>query len=704
MGLMNRMRDKTHIILIILVLAFLATIVFEWGMNYLGLRGSTITEFGSVNGQEIKYSDFENQVQFAIEQQKKQTGQDPDETVVGMIRDQVWDQMVTQMLVQQQIKKLGITVSDQEILNWVYNSPQTLPDVIKRNFIDSTGNFNMSLYQQVLSTKTPEIEKFWAQVEDYLKQTLLSQKLQSIITGAVRISEGDIMQKFKDDNINTTFNYVVFDVNSIPDQQITVSDEELKKYYDEHKEENFKIDETAKLQYVLFPDSPTIEDSNVTEKELESLRKELKKANPNDSSIIELVNSNSLTKWTDKYHKLNEIATEVTDFLIHAGKDSVSNVIKATDGFHVVRLLDSKEGDKVFVNASQILINFGSDTNAAKVKAEQIYAHAKSGEDFSKLAANFSDDATNKFKGGELGWFTKGVMVKEFEEPVINASVGEIIGPIKTQFGFHIVKINGRENKEFKIADIKKDVKTSTSTIDAVKKRASDFAYVAGKGNFDDEAKQINMKVNDIPSITKNSFIPGAGQNKSVVKFAFGESGGSISQPIKINGGYAVYYLIERKPPGFMNFDEIKVSTVTPMLKLQKKLELLKQKADDMRTKVVNNDLNSLKQVDPNIKVNHVDSFTVSKPFQAIGNDYDFEYELFKLKDGQLSEPIKTNKGYYIVHMLHITPFDQQKYDSVKDSIRTSMIDTKKQAITAQWISDLKDRADIVDNRDKYFR
>lgn len=703
MGLMNRMRDKTHIILIILVLAFLATIVFEWGMNYLGLRGNTMVEFGSVNGQEIKYSDFENQVQFAIDQQKKQTGEDPDETLINMIRDQVWDQMVTQILVQQQIKKLGITVSDQEILNWVYNSPQTLPDVIKRNFIDSTGNFNMALYQQVLTTKTPEIEKFWAQVEDYLKQTLLSDKLQSIITGAVRISEGDILQKFKDDNIFAAFNYLLFDVNSIPDQQITITDEELKKYYDEHKDD-FKIDETAKMKYVLFSDSPTLEDSNVTEKELESIRKELKNANPNDSSIIKLVNENSLTKWADKFYKPNELAPEVTNFLFNAKIDSVSNVIKASDGFHLVRLLDSKEGDQVFVNASHILINFGTDTNAAKVKAEQVYQRAKSGENFSKLAADFSDDASNKSKGGDLGWFTKGVMVKEFEGPVMNASVGDIIGPIKTQFGFHIVKINDRARKEFKIADIKMMVKTTPRTIDAVKKRADDFAYVAGKGNFEAEAKQDNMKVVDMPAITKNSFIPGAGKNNNIIKFAFSESNGSISQPIKINGGYAVYYIVEKKPAGYMNFEDIKENTVAQFVRLQKKLELLKQRADEMRAKVVNNDLSSLKQENPDMEIHSVDSFSVSKPDPAIGGDYDFEYELFKLKDGQLSEPIKTNKGYYLVHMLHITPFDPKKYDSEKDSIRTTMLEAKKQSITAQWISDLKEHADIVDNRDKYFR
>ncbi len=154
MGLMNKLRDKTHIILIILILAFLGTIVFEWGMDYLGMRGGQVTELGSVNGQEIKYTDYESQVNFSIDQQRQQTGEDPDENLIKMIRDQVWDQMVTQILAEQEIKRLGITVTNQEILNWVYNSPQTLPAPIKQNFVDSTGQFNMSVYQQALA---PEI-------------------------------------------------------------------------------------------------------------------------------------------------------------------------------------------------------------------------------------------------------------------------------------------------------------------------------------------------------------------------------------------------------------------------------------------------------------------------------------------------------------------------------------------------------------------
>ncbi len=702
-GLMNKLRDKTHIILIILVLAFLATIVFEWGMDYLGMRGGSVVEFGSVNGEEIRYQDFENQVQFAIEQQKQQTGQDPDESVIEMIREQVWDQMVTQTLVQQEIKRLGINVTNQEILNWVYNSPLTLPDVIKRNFIDSTGNFNMSLYQQVLATKTPEIQKFWAQVEDYLKQTLLSQKLQSVITGAVRVSEGDVLMKFKDDNLFASFNYVLFDLNRVPDQQVTITDEELRAFYEKNKED-YKIDESVKMKYVLFSDSPTIEDSTVAEKQLNVLIKDLKKANVNDSSLIEYVNTYSQNKWVEKFYKPNELAPEVSDFLFNANKDSVSDVIKASDGYHIVRLLDSKDGDDLFFNASHILVNFGTDTNAAKVKAETIYNRAKSGEDFTKLSAELSDDASNKFKGGALGWFTKGAMIKEFENAVMSGNPGEVIGPVKTQYGYHIIKVNDKKKKEFKIADIKMPVKTTPKTKDAVRKRAEDFSYISVKGNYEEEAKKLNLQVIDIPGITKNSFIPGAGQNKTVIKFAFGESKGSISEPIKIQGGYAVYFITEKNPKGYLKFEEIKENTITPQLRLEKKLDILRQIAQDMRTKITGNDLNSLKQFDPNIMVQQVDSFSVTKPNPLIGADFDFINPLFKMQNGQLSEPIRTKKGYFIIHMLNVTPFDQQKFNTDKNLIRTGLIESKKQAITTQWISDLKERAKIIDNRDKFFR
>ncbi len=703
MGLMTKLRDKTHVILIILVVAFLITIIFEWGMNYIGLKSGQVTEFGSVNGREIDYKEFESQVQFATEQQKQQTGEDPDESTIQMIRDQVWDQMVSQILAQQEIERLGIKVTNEEILNWVYNSPQTLPDPIKRNFIDSTGQFNMEIYQQALSTKSPEVTKFWAQVEQYLKQLLLSQKLQSVITGTVRVSEGDVLQKFKDDNIIASFNYALISTAVINDNQVQITDEDLRTYFNNHKED-FKREESVKLKYILFSDAPTIEDSTITEKQLKALTKEFKRYTVNDTDLKNFVNTNSLNKYNDTvYYKPNELAPEVANFLFSAKIDSISDVIKASDGYHLVKLFGTKEGDAEFTNASHILINFGTDTNAAKVKAEQVFKRAKSGEDFNKLASDFSDDATNKFKGGSLGWFTKGAMVKEFEDASLNGRVGDIIGPIKTQFGYHIIKINDRQKKLFKAADIKMLVKTSSKTKDVIRKRAEDLTFVARKENFEEEAKKLNLLVLDIPAITKTSFIPGAGQNQNVIKFAFSESKKSVSDPIKIQGGYAVYYITDKLDAGYMNFDEIKDNVIKPKVLQEKKLDIIKPRMQDLKTKISNNDLNSIKTTDQSVYVTSVDSFSVSKPDPIIGSDFELTNALFKLSNGQISDPIRTNKGYYIVQIKNITPFDQEKFKTQSDIIRQQLTMQKKQTIVQDWLADLKDRAVIVDNRDKFF-
>ncbi|MBZ0201950.1 MAG: peptidylprolyl isomerase [Ignavibacteria bacterium] len=700
---MNKLRDKTHIILIILILAFLATIIFEWGMDYLGVRDGQVTELGSVNGQEIKYTDFESQVNFAIEQQRQQTGEDPDENVLNMIRDQVWDQLVTQILAEQEIKRLGITVTNQEILNWVYNSPQTLPDPIKRNFIDSTGQFNMSVYQQALATKTPEIQKFWAQVEEYLKQTLLSQKLQSVITGTVRVTEYEVLQKFKDENIKASFDYVFMDMNSIQDNQVSITDSDLKAYYDAHKDQ-FKRDEAAKIKYIVFSDAATMDDTISTEKQIKALIKDFRKFNASDTTTWAVVNDNSTAKFVDKFSKPNEIPAEVISFLYSAPKDSISDIIKAADGIHMVKLLDTKEGTETFTNASHILVNFGTDTNAAKLKAEQLMQRIKSGEDFAKIAAENSDDPSNKFKGGDLGWFGKGAMVKEFDDAVNSAAVGNLLGPIKTSYGFHIIKVNARQSKEFKYADIKKSIKSSTKTKDIARKKAEDFAFIAKDGNFDEEAKKLGIPVVDVPNfITKGAFIPGAGQNQTISKFAMNEKKGSMSDPIKTQTGYAIYVITDKSPEGYMSFDEVKATTLLQFVKQEKKLDLLKQQAAEIKSKV-SGDLNSLKNFNPGLSVQSADTVSIAAPSPLIGNDFDFNNAAFKLQNGQISDPIRTAKGYYIVHMKNISSYDQAKFQQDYENIKTGLITQKKQTITQDWLAELKDKAVIVDNRDKFYR
>jgi peptidyl-prolyl cis-trans isomerase D len=297
-------------------------------------------------------------------------------------------------------------------------------------------------------------------------------------------------------------------------------------------------------------------------------------------------------------------------------------------------------------------------------------------------------------------------MIKEFEDAAFSGKIGEVVGPIKTKYGFHIIKIHDRKKREFKIADIKKSVKASPKTKDVVRKRAEDFSFVAKKGNFEEDAKKINLPVTEVPSITKNSFIPGAGQNKRITKFAFSEKKGAVSDPFKIQTGYAVYSIVDKIPAGYMRFEDIKDNVIKPKVLLEKKLDILKQRADDLRGRISTNNLASLKNADPQINMQSADSVSVTKPSatMALGSDPDFNNSVFKMQNGQISNPIRTNRGYYIVQMKNITPFDEEKYKAAADGIRTSLISQKKQSIVQDWIAELKDAADIVDNRDKFYR
>lgn len=703
-GIMNKLRDKMPVIIIIVIVAFLATIVFEWGMNLLGLREDRML-FAKVNAEEITYQQFEQAVeQQAAQMRQQNNGKDIDEAQMQQIRDQVWNSLVTQAITREAMKRYNITVSDKEVLDWIYNRPEQLPDPIKRNFMDSTGVFNVGMYQQALGMKTKEATQFWMQVEQYLREVIQSEKLQAVLTAGVRVTEADVLQKYKDDKIFANISYTGLDMSMIADTNLNnPSEAELKKYYDDHKDE-FKVDESVKFKYVVFSDAATAEDTAATKKLLEVLLKDFKTAAIEDSSLIRLVNDNSMAPFSDTYQKPNAFGSDGTKFLFSAKPGDVSEVLIGNDGYKVLRLIDSKEGEDTFVNASHILVNFGTDTAAAKKKAEDILKRVKGGEDINTLAQQLSDEPSAKTQKGDLGWFTKGAMVKEFEDASFNAKDGEIVGPIKTQFGFHIIQVKGKSKKEFKVAEIKKTVTAGARTKDIAKKKAESFYLDVDKGqNIDTLAKQLNLVCTTTPDVLKDGFIPGAGQNKKLMTLALDSKVGKVFEPTKIQGGYGVYKLVDKTPAGYRNFDSIKTTLVKPKVVEKKKFAVLKQMATDLKAKIQNNDIKSLANLTPPSVVETADSVSVSKPAPKIGQDYAVTDAIFSMKQGEISQPVRGQRGYYLIQLNNVTPFNNEDYQKSYNDIRNGLLMQKKQAVVQEWLQKMQNDATIVDNRDRFF-
>ncbi len=703
-GIMNKMRDKMPLIIIILIIAFLATIVFEWGMNYLGLRGEAVA-FAKINSQEITYQEFEKVVQQQIEQMRQQNqGKDVTEEQVKQVRDQVWNSLVSQTLTKQAIEKYGIKVSDQEILDWIYNRPETLPEPIKKNFMDSTGVFNIGFYQQALNMKTKEATQFWSQVENYIRETLLSEKLQAILTEGVVVSEADVLEKYKDDNIMANFSYALLDLNTITDSsQFAVNETEMKKYYDEHKID-FKQKESVKLKYVLFQNTATAEDSSNMMKQMESFQKQLRAMDVTDTAIGQLISDNSNVSWNPDFQKSNAFEIPIQNFLFNAKVGDVSDIIKGEDGFQTVKLLGIKESENLYASASHILIKIQGDTLAAKKKAEDLYNRVKGGEDISILAEQFSEDPSAKQNKGNMGWFTKGAMVKEFEEAVFNSPDGALVGPVKTSFGYHVIKVYGKQKKEFKVAQMTKVVTPSSRSIQLTKKNAEEFFQDVknGKQVFDTLAKEKNGAVQISGEVTRDGSVPAAGQDKSLLNLMFDSKTGTIIDPVKVPNGYVVYEIIQKNPEGYQNYDSIKTNMIKPKVINEKKFQILDGIAKDLSGKITNGDIFSLKTIAPQYQYATADSFTVSKPNPSIGQDYALAFSVYNMKPGEISKPIKGAKGYYIVKLNSITEFKESEYIVKSADIRKNMLATKRQQIVSEWLNKMQSDADIIDNRSKY--
>jgi peptidyl-prolyl cis-trans isomerase D len=713
-GVMNKMRDKMALIMIVLIVAFLGTIVFDWGMNYLGIQGGEKIVFAKINGVEISNKDYETLLQRQVDQIREQNkGKDIDDATYQQTKEQVWNYLVQQTLKEQEMQRLGIKVSDEEILDWVYNQPETLPDWLRNNFIDSAGIFHPEALQGAI--QEPQNKAKWVEIEQYLKKILLDQKLNTQITSSVFIPEEDVLQKYKDDNIKANFSYLLVDLSSLTDTNLyTVSDQEMRKYYDEHKDE-FKQEEAAKFKYVVFNDQPNADDSLSVKRLLEVNIKEMKNSEVEDSSLIKLVNDISSTPFNNEFQKANTLGKEALQFLFDAKPNDVSSLIIDQDGYKIIKLLDFKEGEDVFVNASQILINTGSDTVEAKKKAYDAFGRIKRGENFEALVSEVSEDPSSKQTKGDIGWFTKGAMVKEFEDACMNANVGDIVGPIKTQFGYHIIKVKGKSKKEFKVAEIKKPVTASARTKEIARKKASDFIKEVEKsqGSFfscgvnkkitiDTLAKNMNMMAMTTPEISKNGFVPGAGQNNNIINFGLNNGKNKIFGPVKVQGGYGVYQVIDKIPEGYKNFDSIKIAMIKPKIQQKKKFEALLQITNDLKNKIQNGDLASLKAQYPQYLYETADSVSVTKPDAKIGMDYNLYNTVLSMKQGEISAPIKGVKGYYIVKMNTITPFNEQDYLAKQMDIRKQMLQTKQQSIIQDWLTSLQANSEIEDNRDRY--
>ena len=255
------------IIMIILIVAFVITIVFNWGAGGVNTFMKDRDVVGVVNGEKISIKSFYEAYNAALDQYRD-AGVTVDARTSEAILQQTWETVVSQILWKQEIKRMGISVSDEELYHHLEMNP---PEFLRNQEVFLTdGVFDYSKYLNVL--RNPQGNE-WIEIEKYLRDNVLPyQKMNDIILSSVVVDESEVLQKFSDQSVIYSANYLSAPVQSIPDSLFTVYDEDLKAYYEENKDDLYKQQERRKIRFVYWQKIPSAKDSADVLYDLEDIK------------------------------------------------------------------------------------------------------------------------------------------------------------------------------------------------------------------------------------------------------------------------------------------------------------------------------------------------------------------------------------------------------------------------------------------------
>jgi len=688
MGMMAKMRSLAPWFIVTVGGLFVLFMVLS-DSKIADAIGTRSNDLGKVNGEKISYQDFANLLDRYREFQLKQNGQEIPESQMDQFRDQVWESLVSQKLMEQKISEYDLNVSDNEIKDLLLgpNPPQS----VTQYFIDSTGRFNREAYDAAI--RNPQNKTAILQIEDQVRQQILQEKLTSLVNASAFVTDEEIRRKFDDDNVRMNADYILVSLPIQNDSTLIPTDDEISNYYSEHKND-YKKEETRKVKYVIFNTGASHSDTIAIEKNLSAILEKVKSDTSGFKTFVEIYSEKPYSKDT---LQISQIPAAAQDLIVNAKAGSFVGPVLTNEGFILYKVNKSIKTNEAFVKASHILVK---DENQAKT----IYKDLISGGDFAKIAIEKSEDPGSGKNGGSLGWFGKGQMVPEFEKAAFNGRVGKIQSPIKSQFGWHIILVTDKTNNKYVVESIINKVIASPTTVDKKYNTATDFQYLAEENGFESTAKELGYQVLETPDLLKDaSSIPGLGSNRSLLLFTFDNDVDDITPVFKFQSGYVVALISDVSKAGFKPLDEVK-SSIELLVKREKKSEKELSITKEIETKIADSDFNKATEVFSDAKISTAINFTPAGSIPTLGRDYAFSQKALELPVNKISEPFKGNRGSYIIKVTSKTPFDSTSFSMQKNSIRTSLLNQKKSALYTQWLLNIKNEADIVDNRYQFFR
>jgi peptidyl-prolyl cis-trans isomerase D len=592
--MMRQMREATKPIMLFTALAFVALMVFEWGMDASGQSGGGFGSVGSVNGDAVNYEAY-----MAAYRQLYDQVQRSQEEIIGSqqnseIEDAAFDEVVNQLLVMQELDRRGITVTGREISEAAQFNP---PDYLRPSFSTEDGALDLVAYQSFLLSLPPEQLLI---LEAYYRDVIPRGKLLRQVSSGIYLSDAELWQQFRDQSEQVQIRYVPMNPSSrYEDDQFTVSDEEISDYYDDNQED-FSMPARATVKVVVLDKTPN-----------------------------------------------------------------------------------------------------AADSAAAVDRAEAVRQEIADGGDFAEIAIRESSDGATAPLGGDLGVFPPNFMAPAFDSAVFAAPVGQLAGPLRTSFGYHLLEVQNRwsaDSVEARHILIPIN-RTDESEIDLL--TLADSIEDLGEAMALDQAALAAGLTSTTMDIAQNfAFVAGAGQISEGSDWLFEEaSPGDVSPVFETSTAFYALELVSSEPEGVIALEDATPSIRSTLL-FDRKMNQAKIDAQELVAQVRGGTALANVAADSDFEVRDAGPFTRNDFVPGVGRQNAAIGASFALLPGEVSGVVTTSANAYVLEVLDRVEADSTAWLAQVPQQRQAGIFMLEQQRLQEWIVALRVAARIIDRRD----
>ena len=619
MGIITNMRNRMQVVMWTILVLFVTSMAIGGlvgGASIGDIFGQQNgNHVGSLNGKPILYENFNRLVNDEITRVQSQSGQDISDEDREYIRAVVWERMIQDLLIQEQIEENNIVVSDEEVLYQLKNNP---PAFLQGSpAFQTAGNFDLEKYlDAILNPQGDE----WRPIEQFMQEIYLpNYKLQQMVVNSASTSKQDVVDSYRSRFIDYKVEILHITDKSLEDNEFFDSmmegrptDQELSELYDENIED-YQQSEMRYMKYIKWP-----------------------------------------------------------------------------------------------------IVSSSNDSLRTKLEAENLMYRINQGESFSTIANMYTEDPSNNMgedapKGGDLGWFNKGIMISEFDKAAFEAKKGDLIGPVLTNFGYHIININDKKTlddgtEQVNASHILLTVSPGKDTESNLSDAASIFSLDAKESGFTQLADSLGMTVNDASGVQKESiFIQDIGVARDAVRFAFNSELGDISDVVSNDNFFLIFYLDSISEEKTMDFDEVKEELKTDYLVKTKEKNIENIALD------ISKDLNGamtladISNKNPEFEYIAEDTGNLVGSFESIGKSNYVSGALLNASVNDILGPFPTLRGQTFIKVLEIGEINQSDFEEKEESLKFSLIIQRQNLIWGNWLQALRDESDIEDYRFDFY-